>query len=125
MNAIGSAAVGVRAIQAQAAPIAAVTSATAAGSIRRRHSGCGVRACAAAAADVASDPSGWSSTKIAAAISPTRFARFFSRQPWRSTRTAAGTVDGSAFQSGSPRSTAASVSLTSSPSNARRPVSIS
>jgi hypothetical protein len=40
-------------------------------------------------------------------------------------RIGGGTLDGSALQSGSPRNTAASVSLTSSPSNARLPVSIS
>ena len=57
--------------------------------------------------------------------SATRRRRSLSRHP-RSRATRAGdTVAGNAVQSGSPRSTAASVSEMPSPSNARRPVTIS
>ena len=50
---------------------------------------------------------------------------FFSRHRRRRRRTLAGVAAGNAVWSGSARNTAANVSETSSPSNARRPVSIS
>ena len=65
------------------------------------------------------------SRNLTGEISGTRFVRSFSRQRWSKVRNPVGTSSGSALQSGSARRTAASVSLTSSPSKARLPVSIS
>ena len=59
---------------------------------------------------------GSSRTNSATAMSAMRCRRSFARHRRSSVRIAAGTSAGSAAQSGSPRSTAASVSLTSSPS---------
>lgn len=64
-------------------------------------------------------------TKRAVEMSATRSRCFFSRQRRKSVRTAAGVSRGRAFQSGSFVMRKASVSVTSSPWNARRPVSIS
>src|SRR3989442_5505726 len=64
-------------------------------------------------------------TYCAIEISAIRCRRSFTRHRWTSVRIAGDTSEGNAFQSGSPRGTAASVSLTSSPSSARVAVSIS
>ena len=61
----------------------------------------------------------------ASAISARRRFGSFSRQRWRSLRIPAGTVGGSRLQSGCCVRTRARTSATSSPSNARRPASIS
>ena len=68
---------------------------------------------------------GSSITKSAVEMSAIRRLRSFSRHRWISVRIATGISGGNAVQTGSLLSTEASVSLTSSPSNARRPVSIS
>lgn len=65
------------------------------------------------------------STNCATAMSAIRLRRSLSRQRRSSVRTAGATVAGNALQSGSRANTEASVSLTSSPANARLPVSIS
>ena len=94
--------------------------------IRRHSGGRGAIVAELAGAEVVDVTlAGSPRTKSATEMSPTRRFRSFSRQPLISVRIDAGTSAGSAAQSGSPRSTAASVSLTSSPSNARLPVSIS
>lgn len=78
---------------------------------------------AGAIAGASVDP--FSRRKRATAMSEIRALRSFSRQPFTSVRTCGGTSAGSARQSGSPRTTAAIVSVRSSPSKARFPVSIS
>ena len=66
-----------------------------------------------------------SRTNIAVEISATRRPRSFTRQLCSSVRTGSGTSAGKASQLGSRRTTAPSTSVMSSPSKARRPVSIS
>ena len=66
-----------------------------------------------------------SNSNRASAMSARRRLRSRSSTRRRSRRTGSGVSGGSAFQSGALLSTATSTSATSSPSNARRPVSIS
>ena len=67
----------------------------------------------------------FASTNKTVDMSPTRCRRSFTRHERNSVRTAGVTSDGTAFQSGSSRTTAPSTSVMSSPSKARLPVSIS
>jgi len=64
-------------------------------------------------------------TNCATAMSPMRALRSFSRHLWINATTGAGVSAGRALQSGVDLTTAAMVSVMSSPGNARTPVSIS
>ena len=104
---------------------AEATSAAATGVTTRCHSGLRGSGATDAVPMGAARLAAFSSTKSAVEISATRRRRSLVRQLCRSVRIAGGISEGSADQSGSIFSTFASVSLTSSPSNGRRPVSIS
>ncbi len=80
---------------------------------------------AAAATCGAVSSRGPSNISRASPMSRSRFFGSFSRHRCNSRRTPGGIVAGNAARSGVSRSTDASSSLTSSPANARRPVSIS
>ena len=96
--------------------------ATAASGSARLHSGS--RGAASSAAGVAASRGSFIRNS-ATEMSANRCVRSFSRQRLTIVRTLDGRAGGSALQSGSPRTTAAIVSVMSSPSNARRPVIIS
>ena len=89
--------------------------------VRRRGTatGCGIIAASFSRASASSISS------RASALSATRRLRSFSRQRRSSFRIVAGVLTGSALQSGSFVMMNANVSVTSSPANARLPVSIS
>ena len=92
---------------------------------RRRHDdGPALAGCASA---VGAAPTGARSErrKRATAMSPIRALRSFSRHCWISVMICGGTSDGSTAQLGVDFTTEAIVSVTSSPSNARLPASIS
>ena len=107
------------AASARTAPAATPRKRAAANPRRENHvcASCAVEACGNA--DVSSR------RKPATAMSRILAWRSLTRQRLASSTTCWGTAAGIALQSGSPRTTAAIVSVTSSPSNARRPVSIS
>jgi hypothetical protein len=113
----GAACRGHKAITA-AAPTAAPASANPAQAARDRPD----VACAGLSAGTAD---GFLRTNNIVETSPIRSEGFLTRHASSSERTDGGIVEGSASQAGSLFSTAASVSLTSSPSKGRLPVSIS
>ncbi len=113
-------------VRYHAAPTPSAASSPTTAAACQTHSAVALRAAPGRTASIGTDSDGGSSSrKRMTATSGMRALRSLARQRCMIARRCGGSAAGSAVQSGSPRRIAASVSETSSPSNARFPVSIS